>query len=81
MDRLPEVRNFVSQMAEGLGELAADTGADLASKKWDDFFTFLATEGKPKLLDFGHTLGNLATAGATRSWRSTQPRMTSQPAC
>ncbi|WP_067428375.1 hypothetical protein [Nocardioides jensenii] len=64
MDRLPEVRNFVSQMAEGLGELAADTGADLASKKWDDFFTFLATEGKPKLLDFGHTLGNLATAGA-----------------
>lgn len=64
MERLPQMRKFVSEMAEASGELVADTGAALASGDWDEFFDFLIDEGKPKLLDFGHTLGNLAEAGA-----------------
>lgn len=58
MSRLPEVRNIVSSIAEGIGELAADAGAGLAGPEFDEFFDFLETDAKPILLDFGRTIGN-----------------------
>lgn len=58
LERLPELRSVVQQLAAGIGELGADAGKSLASSEFDEFFWFLQTEAKPILVDTGRALGN-----------------------
>lgn len=56
----PQVRQIVSQMAEGIGQLAAEGGQSLAGPKFEEFFHFLETDAQPILIELGHTIGNIA---------------------
>jgi hypothetical protein len=64
LQRLPEVRSLVSGIADELGKLAADAGAQLGGPKFDAFFKYLRTDGIKILDDTSRTLGNLAEAAA-----------------
>lgn len=57
--RGPQVEEIIRNIAEGIGELAADGGADLASERWTKFFDYMENDAKPIILDMGRTLGNL----------------------
>jgi len=59
LDRGPQVEEIIRNIAEGIGELAADGGADLASDRWTKFFDYMENDAKPIILDMGRTLGNL----------------------
>lgn len=58
---MPEVRNIIGEISEGIGELAGDTGEGLTGSRWEEFFTYLETDGKRILVEMGHTLGGFAT--------------------
>jgi hypothetical protein len=60
MTLLPRVKLIVSQVADGLGQLSAEAGSNLAGPKFREFFDFLETDAKPILIEMGHTVGNLA---------------------
>lgn len=60
MTMMPRVRNIVSDIAEAMGGLAADAGADLAGDDWREFFRYLNQEAGPLLTEFGQTVGNFA---------------------
>jgi hypothetical protein len=60
MTLLPQVRVIVAQIADGIGELAAEAGTNLAGPKFKAFFQWLESDAKPILLDMGRTLGNVA---------------------
>lgn len=64
LDRMPQVRRIVSEMASAMGELSADAGADLAGPRWREFFEYLDREAAPTLETMGRTLGNFATGFA-----------------
>lgn len=55
---LPRVREVVSGIAQGMGELSASAGAGIAGPKFEEFFDYLERDAKPLLLDMGHTIGN-----------------------
>lgn len=57
---LPQIRQLVSSVAEAMGRLSADAGADLAGDDWRGFFEYLQTDAAPTLEQFGRTLGNFA---------------------
>ena len=64
LDRLPELRSLVSDMASTMGDLSADAGKALGGKRFDAFFEYLRTDGIKILDDTSRTLGNLAEAAA-----------------
>lgn len=64
LDRLPQARRIVSEIASAMGELSADAGADLAGERWADFFTYLDRDGADLLESMGRSLGNFATGFA-----------------
>lgn len=64
LDRLPQVRRIVSEMAAAMGELASDAGADLAGPRWAEFFDYLDREAAPTVETMSRTLGNFATGFA-----------------
>ena len=64
MQRLPEVRKLIRDMAETMGDLSADAGAALGGERFDAFFEYLRTDGIQILDDTSRTLGNLAEAAA-----------------
>lgn len=59
LDRLPQLRMVVTEVARGMGQLSAEAGRSLAGSDWDAFFGYLETDAKPLLLDMGRILGNL----------------------
>lgn len=58
MERLPQVRSIVQQIAQGIGNLTSQAGRNLAGPGFDDFFHFLKTDAQPILEDMGRTIGN-----------------------
>lgn len=64
LDKLPQVRQIVREMAGALGELSADAGADLAGPRWREFFDYLDRDAAPLLESMGRSLGNFATGFA-----------------
>lgn len=60
LDLMPQVQTIISEIAEGMGTLAADAGADLAGPQWRDFFNYLESDARPILDDLGRTVGNFA---------------------
>jgi tetratricopeptide (TPR) repeat protein len=61
LTKLPQARQIVSEMAQAMGELAADAGAGLAGPKFRDFFQYLDDEAAPILESLGRTVGNFAS--------------------
>lgn len=72
MTQLPQAERIVGQIAEALGQLSAEAGAELAGPRWEEFFNFLEAEAKPTLLDLGRTVGNL-TDGFAQLWMAFAP--------
>lgn len=71
-NRLPELRGIIEQLSRGGGVLAAQTGAELASDDWEEFFTFLKSEAQPTLVTFGRTVGNIFE-GLANTWMAMDP--------
>lgn len=59
LDRGPEVREVVSDIALTLGDLARSGGEALSSERFDDFFRYLQNDAGPLLSAFGRTVGNV----------------------
>lgn len=72
MSRLPQVERIVGEVSGAIGDLMAEAGANLAGPRWDEFFTFLETEARPTLMDFGRSLGNLGE-GFANLWMAFDP--------
>jgi hypothetical protein len=72
MSRLPQVERIISEVAKAGGDLLAEAGDNLDDPRWDDFFNFLETEARPTLMDFGHSLGNIAE-GFANLWMAFDP--------
>lgn len=60
--RLPDIERILQNVNETVGEMLADGAESLASDRWDDFFTFIATDAPPALAAMGSALGNVAHA-------------------
>lgn len=58
LQRAPQVRRIVSDIAEALGGLASDAGAGLGGERFSNFFDYLENEAAPILTEFGKTIGN-----------------------
>lgn len=72
LTRLPQVERITFQVSRAIGDLMSEAGANLADPRWDEFFTFLETEARPVLIDFGRTLGNLGE-GFANLWMAFDP--------
>ncbi|HET7388637.1 MAG TPA: hypothetical protein VFJ19_18450, partial [Nocardioidaceae bacterium] len=70
--RAPEVNSIVHELADTLGDLAAEGGQALAGPEWDSFFASLETEARPALMDLGHALGDV-THGFAELWQAFLP--------
>jgi hypothetical protein len=62
MQRLPEVRKLIRKIANDLGDLSSEAGAEIAGPKFDAFFKYLRTDGVKILDDTARTIGNLTEA-------------------
>lgn len=71
-ERLPDVERILQNVNEAVGELLADGAESLASDRWDDFFTFIATDAPPALSAMGEALGNISHAMA-ELWMAFDP--------
>lgn len=58
LERLPQVRSIIGDLASTMGDLARDAGAGLAGSEFNAFFQYLDAEAGPILSDFGRTIGN-----------------------
>lgn len=58
LERLPQVRRVIAEVAQASGGLVADAGAGLAGGGFDSFFQYLDDEAGPILQTFGATVGN-----------------------
>lgn len=58
LERLPQVRRIISEIAEASGGLVADAGAGLSGSGFDAFFDYLETDAAPILTQFGNSIGN-----------------------
>jgi hypothetical protein len=59
MERLPQVRRIIGEMATGIGQLTSEAGHALAGGDFDAYFQYLDDEARPLLEDLGRTWGNL----------------------
>ena len=60
MQRLPELRKTIRDMAETMGDLSTEAGEALAGERWDAFFRYLRTDGIKILDEHVRTMGDLA---------------------
>lgn len=60
IDRLPQVRAIIGDLALTMGNLARSAGEGLAGPGFDAFFEYLESDAGPILREFGQTLGNFA---------------------
>lgn len=58
LERLPQVRRIIAEVAEASGGLVASAGAGLSGAGFDAFFQYLDDEAGPILETFGQTVGN-----------------------
>lgn len=65
LDRAPQLRSIIEELASGAGDLASQMGEGLASDEFDEFFRFLQAEAQPTLVTFGQTVGNIFDGLAT----------------
>jgi hypothetical protein len=70
--RMPDVQRIVSAVAGELGDIGGSVGSSLASARWDDFFTFLATDAPSALHDMAEAAGNTGHAMA-EMWMAFDP--------
>lgn len=61
LERGPQARRIIAEISGALGDAAAESGKELASDDWNDFFDYLETEARPILGDLLRTAGNVAT--------------------
>jgi hypothetical protein len=60
LERLPGVRDLVTELAQGMGQLAESAGADLApGGGFDEFFSYLDTDAQDTLVSFGNAIGDI----------------------
>lgn len=64
MTALPEVRRYIRQVAETMGDLAADAGADLVGDGWEPFFDYVRSDGIELLDQLARATGNVAQGTA-----------------
>lgn len=55
----PEIEDLLGTISQTMGNIAADTGADLNSDQWREFMAFLDAEAAPTLQAMATTLGNV----------------------
>lgn len=60
LERLPQVRSIIGQVAATMGDLARNAGDGLAGDGFNAFFEYLDAEAGPILAEFGETVGNFA---------------------
>lgn len=60
LTRLPLVQQIIGSLSRGVGELASEAGADLASEEWTPFLEYVRRTGRPTLEAFGRSIGNVA---------------------
>ncbi len=70
--RLPDFERVLANVNRAVGDMLADGAESLASPKWDEFFTFIATDAPPAIANMGEALGNVAGAMA-RLWMAFDP--------
>lgn len=69
---LPRVERIVSSVSTELGNIAADTGASLASDRWAPFLDFIAQEAPEALADMADAAGSVAHSMANM-WMAFDP--------
>jgi hypothetical protein len=70
--RLPDFERILSNVNTAVGDMLAEGAESLASPRWDEFFTFIATDAPPAIASMGEALGNVAGAMA-RLWMAFDP--------
>lgn len=60
LNRLPQLRRIVADIAEGMGDLASDAGEELGGPKFTAFFDYLESDARPTLEAFVRSAGNVA---------------------
>lgn len=60
--RLPDFERILVNVNQAVGDMLADGAESLGSPRWDDFFTFIATDAPPAIAAMGSSLGNVASA-------------------
>jgi hypothetical protein len=63
--RFPEFERIIAEIADTTGDILAEGAESLVSDRWDEFFTFLATDARPALVDLSQSVGNVAHALAS----------------
>ncbi len=63
--RGPQVERILTEIGDAAGDALAGGAESLASERWDEFFTFLETEGRETLSDLAKSVGNVSHAVAT----------------
>lgn len=69
---LPRVQSIIASVSSELGDIAADTGASLASDRWAPFLDFIAAEAPEALREMSDATGNVAHAMANL-WMAFDP--------
>lgn len=70
--RLPDVERLLVNVNTAVGEMLAGGAESLSSSRWDDFFTFIATDAPPALAGMASALGNVAHA-MSELWMAFDP--------
>lgn len=60
LDRLPQVRTIIADLADGMGDLSREAGESLSSDTWTPFFDYLESDARPTLEAFSKATGNVA---------------------
>ncbi|WP_181312461.1 hypothetical protein [Nocardioides campestrisoli] len=70
--RIPDLARIMESVSTTLGDIAADSGESLASDRWDEFFSFIATDTPQTLQDLASIVGDL-THGLGELWMAFDP--------
>jgi hypothetical protein len=70
--RLPDIERILGNVNRAVGEMLGDGAESLASPRWDEFFTFIATDAPPAIASMGRALGSV-THAMTELWRAFDP--------
>ena len=60
LTRLPQLKRIVAELADGMGEVARNSGQDLGSERWTKFFNYIESDARPTLDAFASSTGNVA---------------------
>lgn len=60
LTRGPQVSRIISELAQGMGDIARNSGEGLASGEWDNFFDYVESDARPTLDAFASSIGNVS---------------------